>query len=117
MKKRNKHLVYSTDKGRICPGCGQAAASCRCGNTPVTDGDGIVRLQRQVKGRRGKPVVIITGLSLPPAELKSLSKKLKSKCGVGGTVDGAAIIIQGDKRDLLQAELESMGYEVKLSGG
>jgi translation initiation factor 1 len=61
--------------------------------------------------------VLITGLPLGKAELKSLAKKLKSKCGVGGSIDGATIIIQGDKRDLLQPELESMGYKVKLSGG
>lgn len=115
-------LVYSTDprlrnQGKLCPVCGQTQSKCHCkgGETPTTDG--VVRLQRQIKGRNGKPVVLITGLPLAKSELKALAKKLKSKCGVGGSIDGNTIIIQGDKRDLLQPELESMGYKVKLSGG
>jgi translation initiation factor 1 len=113
-------IVYSTDPGfrhrdQDCPGCGRALSRCQCKGQP--NPDGYVRLQRQIKGRNGKPVVLITGLPLEKAALKSLAKKLKSKCGVGGSIDGNTIIIQGDKRDLLQPELESMGYTVKLSGG
>ena len=73
--------------------------------------------QRQVKGRNGKPVVLVTGLPLAASELKLFAKKLKSKCGVGGSINGSTIIIQGDKRDQLKQELQAMGYQVKLSGG
>jgi translation initiation factor 1 len=115
-------IVYSTDprfrhQDKICPGCRQIPSRCHCKGTTPPGLDGFVRLQRQIKGRNGKPVVLITGLPLAKAELKALAKKLKSKCGVGGSIDGSTIIIQGDKRDLLQPELESMGYKVKLSGG
>jgi len=115
-------IVYSTDprirlQDKVCPGCGQVSSRCRCKGTTTPHRDGYVRLQRQIKGRNGKPVVLITGLPLAKPELKALAKKLKSKCGVGGSIDGSTIIIQGDKRDLLQPELESMGYKVKLSGG
>ena len=113
-------IVYSTDprfkhQDKNCPECGKGPSRCQCKSQP--NRDGYVRLQRQIKGRNGKPVVLITGLPLEKAELRTLAKKLKSKCGVGGSIDGTTIIIQGDKRDLLQPELESMGYKVKLSGG
>jgi translation initiation factor 1 len=109
--------VYSTDKGKLCPACAEKLSQCRCRQENIPDTDGIVRLQRQVKGRNGKPVVLITGLPLAAADLKVLAKKLKSICGVGGSIDAGTIIIQGDKRDRLRLELESMGYRVKLSGG
>ena len=57
------------------------------------------------------------GIPLEKADLKVVAKRLKSVCGVGGSIDDGTIIIQGDKRDQLKQELESMGYEVKLSGG
>lgn len=116
--KRKKRLVYSTDKGNFCPECSQPIKDCTCKtkvNTEKTDG--IVRLQRQTKGRAGKPVVIISGLGLAPDELKKISKKLKSKCGVGGSIEDNNILIQGDKRELIKTELESVGYTVKISGG
>ncbi|MBQ61902.1 MAG: stress response translation initiation inhibitor YciH [Gammaproteobacteria bacterium] len=116
-KKEDSKLVYSTDGGNLCGVCGRKLAKYRCSddNAPVTDG--IVRLQRQVKGRNGKPVVLVTGLPLAASELKLFAKKLKSKCGVGGSINGSTIIIQGDKRDQLKQELQAMGYQVKLSGG
>tara|TARA_B100001559_G_C16263723_1_gene512732 strand:+ start:112 stop:450 length:339 start_codon:yes stop_codon:yes gene_type:complete len=109
--------IYSTDKRSHCPGCDHPISQCVCKTPTAAGSDGIVRLQRQTKGRNGKPVVIISGLPLNKQELKGLAKRLKSKCGVGGAIDGADILIQGDKRDLLKRELKSLGYQVKLAGG
>jgi len=50
-------------------------------------------------------------------ELKSLTKALKQKCGVGGAVKEDAVEIQGDQRELLKAELEKRGFTVKIAGG
>jgi translation initiation factor 1 len=113
-----QQLVYSTDGGRHCPTCGAVIKQCQCRQAaaPIS-GDGIVRLQRQVKGRGGKPVVLITGLPLASADLKDLAKKLKNKCGVGGSIEDGVILIQGDKRELLMTELTALGYRVKISGG
>lgn len=115
MKQRN--VVYSTDKGRTCPACGNPVADCTCSNDKTYAGDGVVRLQRQTKGRAGKPVVVVTGLPGTAEEIKAIAKQLKQKCGVGGTVEDGSIVIQGDKRDTIKQALEGAGYTVKLSGG
>jgi translation initiation factor 1 len=94
-------------------------ADCVCGKAPgaPATGDGIVRLQRQTKGRGGKAVTLVTGLPLAPDELKALARDLKQKCGVGGAVKGGTIEIQGDQRTILKPELEGRGFQVKLAGG
>lgn len=110
-------LVYSTDKGRLCPGCGQPAAQCACRDAGAVLGDGNVRIQRQTQGRGGKAVTVVTGLPLNADGLKDLAKQLKQRCGSGGAVKDGSIEIQGDHRQVLKAELEQRGYRVKLSGG
>ena len=111
-----QRTVYSTDLGQLCRGCRQPVKSCQC--QPLQpECDGIVRLQRQTKGRNGKPVTLITGVPLSAPELKKLAGELKSKCGLGGSVEGANILIQGDKRATLKKLLEQHGFAVKLAGG
>lgn len=118
MKKQPSGLVYSTEHGRICPGCSRPVATCICTTkTTAPKGDGIVRVGRETKGRKGSGVTIITGLALAPAALKELGSQLKKKCGTGGTVKDGIIEIQGDHRDLLVAELQKLGHTVKRVGG
>lgn len=119
-KNKNTHsrLVYSTETGRLCPQCHRAVAECVCGkDRPAALGDGIVRLRRETKGRGGKAVSIVTGVPLAGSELKALAKVLKQRCGVGGSVKGDEIEIQGDQREVLKEELEKRGYTVKIAGG
>lgn len=108
MQGKNSRLVYSTDTGRIDEE-----------KVPVVrpKGDGIVRIQRQTSGRKGKGVCLITGLDIDDAELQKLAAELKKKCGCGGAVKEGVIEIQGDKRDLLKQLLEAKGHKVKLAGG
>jgi translation initiation factor 1 len=110
-------LVYATDRGRLCPGCDQPAESCRCGKRSSPAGDGIVRISRETKGRKGSGVSLISGLPLDGDGLKKLASQLKQKCGTGGSIKHGVIEIQGDHRQLLQAELARQGYRVKLAGG
>ncbi|GGX48080.1 translation initiation factor Sui1 [Saccharospirillum salsuginis] len=112
-------LVYSTETGRHCPDCGELKTECRCKTKTdtVPAGDGIVRVSRETKGRKGKGVTLVTGVPLAEKELKALAKTLKAKCGTGGTVKAGVIEIQGDQRDLLVAELQKQGYTVKKAGG
>ncbi len=114
----NTRLVYSTDGGKLCPQCHRPVAECACGrDRPAAVGDGIVRLHRESKGRGGKAVTLIKGLPLAGKELKALARELKVKCGVGGSVQGDVVEIQGDQRDLIKAELEKRGFQVKIAGG
>ena len=119
----NSRLVYSTESGRFCPSCGNQTAKCTCKKKKaktkqqVYPNDGVVRIRREVKGRKGKTVTAIFGVPLDDKELKSLAKTLKSRCGTGGTVKEGIIIIQGDHRENLLQEIKKQGYTVKLVGG
>jgi len=108
MSDSNSRLVYSTETGRIDE---PKAAPAR------PKGDGVVRIQRQTSGRKGKGVCLITGVDLDDAELTKLAAELKKKSGCGGAVKDGIIEIQGDKRDLLKSLLEAKGMKVKLAGG
>ncbi|MCR9530023.1 stress response translation initiation inhibitor YciH [Vibrio alginolyticus] len=101
-------LVYSTETGRIKPEEEKVSRP---------KGDGVVRIQRQTKGRKGKGVCIVTGLDLDDAPLKLLAAELKKVCGCGGSVKDGNIEIQGDARDKIKAHLEKKGMIVKLAGG
>ncbi|PMJ90598.1 stress response translation initiation inhibitor YciH [Vibrio sp. 10N.261.55.A7] len=101
-------LVYSTESGRIKP---EEAVAER------PKGDGIVRIQKQTKGRKGKGVSIVSGLDLDDVQLKLVAAELKKVCGCGGSVKAGTIEIQGDARDKIKAHLEKKGHIVKLAGG
>lgn len=108
MKDENSRLVYSTETGRIDEPKAEVARP---------KGDGIVRIQRQTSGRKGKGVCLITGVDGDDAELAALAGELKKKCGCGGAIKDGVIEIQGDKRDLIKSLLEAKGIKVKLAGG
>ena len=112
-------LVYSTEHGRTCPKCGHPIAQCACSQKQPTakKSDGIVRVSRETKGRKGSGVTLITGLPLADSELTALAKQLKQRCGSGGTVKNGVIEIQGDQRDVVLAELIRLGYQAKKVGG
>jgi translation initiation factor 1 len=103
-------LVYSTESGRV-------KQSSPAHKTAAQKNDGFVRLRREVKGRGGGTVIVISGIPLPAAEIKELAGVLKKKCGCGGTVKDGVIEIQGDHRDALSAELQARGFKIKLAGG
>src|SRR5690554_7373575 len=97
-------LVYSTDSGRMCPDCRQPQDACICGQPQLPAGDGIARVRRETKGRGGKTVTTISGLALPADELKALAKRIKARCGCGGSVVDGVIEIQGDRADMRSEE-------------
>jgi len=106
-------LVYSSETGRV----GYSAGKPQGTRPSKQPSDGTVRLRREVKGRGGGTVIVITGVPLKGEALKELAGALKKRCGCGGTVKEEVIEIQGDHRDTLLKELELRGYRVKLAGG
>ncbi|MEX0606230.1 MAG: translation initiation factor Sui1 [Marinobacter sp.] len=117
MKNRNQGgLVFSTERGRMCPGCSQPIDDCTCKQSAQPAGDGVVRISRETKGRKGKGVTLITGVPMNPDQLKAFAKVLKARCGVGGTVKDGVIEIQGDQRDTLMPLLQEKGWTVRRSG-
>ncbi len=115
----NSRLTYSTDSGRICPSCERPIKKCVCKKKQRTETkeDGIVRIRREVKGRKGKTVTVVYGFEIEDNELRNIAKELKRQCGTGGSAIDGTIIIQGDHREKILAELKDRGFNVKLAGG
>lgn len=117
-RNKDSRLVYSSGKGRTCSCCSLPVTECKGRKDKANPtGDGIVRLKKEVKGRRGKTVTTISGVPLDGKALLELASRLKRRCGSGGSVKEGVIEIQGDHRDILVAELEKQGYTVKQAGG
>ena len=76
-----------------------------------------MRVWLERKGRNGKPVSIVRGLTVDKMKLDDLASRLKRVCGTGGSAKDGEIIIQGDHRARIVAELERDGLRVKLAGG
>ena len=66
--------VYSTEQGKICPGCDKPMKQCTCRKKTSPPGDGNVRVSRETKGRKGKGVTLIKGLNMDSAALESIFK-------------------------------------------
>jgi translation initiation factor 1 len=112
-------LVYSTDSGRMCPDCRKPVAQCACAKSmpSLPPADGIVRVSRETKGRGGKAVTVIRGLSMDGASMDRLARQLKAACGSGGTVKDGVVEIQGDHREKVMALLGAQGHRAKRAGG
>ncbi|MBL8842847.1 MAG: stress response translation initiation inhibitor YciH [Planctomycetes bacterium] len=117
-------VVYISGLGRVCPRCAEPVASCRCAGQRAAAaasakprGDGVVRLRRETQQRGGKVVTVVDGVPLVGAELETLAKTLKQRCGTGGTLRDGVIELQGDQRDKVEPLLRERGFTVKRAGG
>jgi translation initiation factor 1 len=110
-------LVYSTDRGRVCPGCGWPADNCRCSRSDQTDAAVpsrvVAKLRVEKKGRAGKRVTVVYDLPRNAAFLKELCQELKRACGTGGAVVDDTIEVQGDLRNRVREMLQRRGMLVK----
>jgi len=117
-RRDDPRLVYSTERGLVCPTCRLPVSRCACRrDAPPPKGDGIVRVRRETKGRGGKTVTTIAGVPVSGAALRDLCSELKRHCGTGGTVKDGTIEVQGDHRETILADLSRRGFTVKLGGG
>jgi translation initiation factor 1 len=121
MSDRGKgRLVYSTDVGRICPGCGWPARDCKCSSNAdhkaadqSIPGRIVAKLRMEKKGRGGKTVTVVDGLPRNAAFLKDLCQELKRACGTGGAVLEDGVELQGDLRERLRELLLKKEFVVK----
>lgn len=109
-------IVYSTDPAwkPPCEACSQSP--CVCADKARRRQPEPLRLLFQRQGK-GAGVTRVERLNLHPYLKEELLKKLKKRLGCGGAVKDGALELQGDHRDLVEAELVREGYKVKRAGG
>jgi translation initiation factor 1 len=111
---RGPRLVYSSDRGSICPECHRPVSACVCRERRTVEAaEGPVRVRRERAGRKGKEVTLIRGVPLGPVELADLGRALKRSCGSGGTVKDGVIEIQGNHVERVVEALVARGFEVR----
>ena len=83
--------------------------------TPAASAQTLYVSLERLKG--GKVATIVENFIGNEADLESLGKQLKNKCGTGGTVKDGIILIQGEQRDKVIGILNTLGYKTKKKGG
>lgn len=111
MGKNSKHkpfgVVFSTDPDFEFDNEGDK------GQDTLDATDQVLRVHIEKKGRKGKPVSIVTGFIGSHDDLADLARALKTKCGVGGTAKDGEIILQGRIQEKVIAVLIKMGYPAR----
>jgi translation initiation factor 1 len=74
----------------------------------------VVRMERV--GRGGKEVTVIEQLDLPVNQREEWLKALKGSLGCGGSIEGTALILQGDQRERVPKLLEKRGVRRVIVG-
>lgn len=99
-------MVFSTDPETTAP---REEEEIQLPGTPVSKQ--IIRISLDRKHRAGKEVTLLEGFQMSEVELTEMAKKLKTLCGVGGSMAEGFILLQGDHRKKLPAVLQKLGYK------
>ncbi len=75
---------------------------------------GRVVLSRLTAHRGGKTVIAIDGFGAQHTDsaIEALAKRLRNRCGCGGTVRGRVVELQGDQPSKVREALELEGFQV-----
>jgi len=111
-------LVYASDRGRVCAGCGWPENDCRCASRASAGDETIpprivAKLRVEKAGRGGKTVTVVDGLPRNAPFVAGLAQEMKRACGTGGAVRDGAVELQGDIRERVRELLTRKGYVVK----
>ena len=117
MSPEKGRVVYSSDKGRVCPKCGWPAADCHCSSSLAAPDEPVpeklsTRLRLENRGA-GKSVTVVDGLPKNGPFLESLARELKKSCGTGGHAGEGLVELQGDQRERLRELLGKKGFAVR----
>lgn len=77
---------------------------------------GKIVVRREKKGRGGKTVTCIEGLTAGPKELEALAKVMKKALGCGATLEGTTLVLLGDLTVRAKAWLEADGAKQVILG-
>jgi translation initiation factor 1 len=97
-------LAYSTNKDYFNDFPQEEAAETLPANQQK------LRVKLDTKQRAGKVVTLVEGFNGTSADLEELGKKLKTKCGAGGSAKEGLILVQGDYKDKVITWLREWGY-------
>ncbi len=100
-------LVYSTNPDFNLP----SEEERKVETLPPSKQKLTVYLDRRNRG--GKTVTLVKGFVGSDGDLAELGRRLKSRCGTGGSAKDGEILIQGDCRDKVTTLLTDMGYAAK----
>ena len=110
-------VVYTSDRGRMCPVCGWPQDDCRCSKNLAAAAERVpdrpVAKLRVENRASGKQVTVVANLPRNAEWLETLSKELKKACGAGGSAGEDFVEIQGDHRERLRELLAKKGMMVK----
>lgn len=62
------------------------------------------------KQRAGKVVTLVEGFQGNEEDFQALGKKIKTKCGTGGSAKDGIILVQGDYKQKIATWLTEWGY-------
>ena len=131
------------DRPIVCGTCGKAVADCRCLKLPEKKkmsekpggkhhnpnrldsglvltpqnskipADQVAKIRTE-KRKGNRFVTVITGMDHPANDLPALCTLLKQQLGVGGSVQGRTIELQGEHAEKVQALLTERGLKARI---
>ena len=109
MNRRDTRLVYTSDPEEARR-LRQVAPEALRDRSPEEQ---TIRVTIDRKKRQGKSVTVASGFEMTPDSLAMLARRLKQRCGAGGTARGSEIEVQGEHRDALIDELSRSGFKIR----